>query len=52
MRPSHVEEATGGRVVFLATDGLESYKLWATSGKPESTTLLKDVCPLDCEDNN
>jgi ELWxxDGT repeat protein len=52
MRPSHVEEATNGRVVFLATDDLESYKVWATSGTPGSTTLLTDVCPGDCRDSN
>jgi ELWxxDGT repeat protein len=46
--PSHVEEAAGGRVVFVATDDLQGYKLWATSGTPESTTLLTPVCRGGC----
>ncbi|HKI02914.1 MAG TPA: ELWxxDGT repeat protein [Thermoanaerobaculia bacterium] len=52
MRPSHVEETAGGRVVFLATDDLENYKLGVTSGAPESTAFLTEVCPRDCGEFN
>jgi ELWxxDGT repeat protein len=50
MRPSHLAETTGGRVVFLATDDLQDVKLWSTNGTPESTTLLTTVCHEECRD--
>jgi ELWxxDGT repeat protein len=37
-------EAAGERVVFLATDGVTGYKYWSTSGTPESTTVVADLC--------
>ncbi|HSN85659.1 MAG TPA: hypothetical protein VL025_02825, partial [Thermoanaerobaculia bacterium] len=42
-------EAAGERAVFLATDGLNGFEYWSTSGTPESTTRVADPCPLsDC----
>ena len=35
-------EAAGGRLVFVASDGLTPARLWVTDGRPESTA------PLDC----
>lgn len=44
-------EAAGGRIVFLATDGLNGYQYWSTSGTPGSTAVVADPCPAgDCED--
>ena len=43
--------AAGHRVVFLATDGLNGFEYWSTSGTPESTTRVADPCPAsDCTD--
>ncbi len=34
-----------GRLVFLATDGIDAPELWATSGTPQSTVALTDAGP-------
>ncbi|HEX2644974.1 MAG TPA: hypothetical protein VHU81_18390 [Thermoanaerobaculia bacterium] len=36
----------GGKVVFVANDGLHGNQLWATSGTPESTHPLSPLCDL------
>ncbi len=40
-------EETGGRLVFLASDGLGT-GVWVTDGRPQSTTLLREICPGAC----
>ncbi|MFP5287998.1 MAG: hypothetical protein ACLGI9_19835, partial [Thermoanaerobaculia bacterium] len=39
-----IAEAAGGRIVFLATDGVTGFKYWATSGTPESTAVVAAPC--------
>jgi ELWxxDGT repeat protein len=38
-------EVIGDRVVFLATDGLTSFRAWTSDGTPESTAPLAGVFP-------
>lgn len=51
LEPRDLEEVNG-RLVFRATDGLTGPKLWATSGRPESTVALAPLCPEDCFGEN
>ena len=45
-------EAAGERVVFVATDGLNGFEYWSTSGTPESTVKVADPCPTTgCDDD-
>jgi ELWxxDGT repeat protein len=44
-----IAEAAGGRIVFLATDGVTGFKYWTTSGTPESTAAVAAPCSSgDC----
>jgi len=44
-----VVEELNGKVVFLATDGLNPTGLWTTTGSPSSTRPLSEVCGNRCE---
>jgi ELWxxDGT repeat protein len=35
----------GGRLFFVADDGVDGNELWVTDGTPDGTDLFKDICP-------
>jgi ELWxxDGT repeat protein len=49
--PRSLEEL-GGKLLFLASDGLTPPKLWTTDGEPTSTAPLADACTSRCPDTS
>ncbi len=44
MSPEQVE-LVGGRLVFVATDGLHGFRIWTAGATPETTAPLEQGCP-------